>query len=107
VLHQRVAGNTVNWILNAPALCYSSACAFAAVALADMTTPDPKYALDGLYTVLGLLLGVNAFNERRALTQVLQEKQQQLQQLQQQQDTAAAGAAASGSSASGSISSEQ
>jgi hypothetical protein len=82
----------------------AAAAAAAGVALADVTTADPKYALDGLYAVLGLLLGVNALNERRALTQVLQDKQQQLQQ---QQDAAAAGAAGTGGSALGSSSAEQ
>jgi hypothetical protein len=64
---------------------------------ADLTSADPKYALDGLYAVLGLLLGVNTLNERRALAQVLQDKQQQVQQLQQQQDAAAAAASTGGS----------
>uniref|UniRef100_A0A383V571 Uncharacterized protein n=1 Tax=Tetradesmus obliquus TaxID=3088 RepID=A0A383V571_TETOB len=83
------------------------AAVLALVVLQDVTTADPKFALDGLYAALGLLLGVNALNERRALSQVLQDKQRQLQQLQQQQDAAAAGAAASGSSALGSSSAEQ
>lgn len=45
--------------------------------VADLSTPDPRYGLDGLYTVLGLLLGINAYNERSALMQVLQQRQQQ------------------------------
>ncbi|WIA09961.1 hypothetical protein OEZ85_010173 [Tetradesmus obliquus] len=83
------------------------AAVLALVVLQDVATADPKFALDGLYAALGLLLGVNALNERRALNQVLADKQRQLQQLQQQEDTAAAGAAASGSSALGSSSVEQ
>jgi hypothetical protein len=34
--------------------------------------------LDGLYTVLGLLLGVNAFNERTALMKVLEQRASQV-----------------------------
>jgi hypothetical protein len=63
-----------------------------------------------MYAVLGLLLGVNTLNERRALAQVLQDKQQQVQQLlqqQQQQDAAAAVAASTGASAVGTSSGEQ
>jgi hypothetical protein len=52
---------------------------------ADVTTPAPSYGLDGLYGVLGLLLGVNALNERTALSQVLAQRQQRQQQQQQQQ----------------------
>jgi hypothetical protein len=75
---------------------------------ADVTTPDPKYAMDGMYAVLGLLLGLNAINERRALAQVLQDKEQQVQLLQQQRDAAAAAAAtSSGGSAVSSSSAEQ
>jgi hypothetical protein len=82
-------------------------CARCLLLSTDLTTADPKYALDGLYAVLGLLLGVNTLNERRALAQVLQDKQQQVQQLQQQEDAAAAAAAASsGGSAVGTSSGE-
>jgi len=44
---------------------------------ADMSTSDPSLGLDGLYTVLGLLLGVNAYNERSALMKILEHRQQQ------------------------------
>ncbi|KAF6257298.1 hypothetical protein COO60DRAFT_1524440 [Scenedesmus sp. NREL 46B-D3] len=66
----------------------------------------PKYALDGMYAMLGLLLGLTWSMERRALTRVLQDKQQQVHQLQQQQDAAAAAAGNDGS-AVGSSSAEQ
>jgi hypothetical protein len=39
-----------------------------------MLTADPSLGLDGLYTVLGLLLGVNAYNERSTLMRVLQQR---------------------------------
>lgn len=39
-----------------------------------MSTADPSLGLDGLYTVLGLLLGINAYNERTALMKVLQQR---------------------------------
>lgn len=44
------------------------------VATADLSTADPSLGLDGLYTVLGLLLGVNAFNERTALMKLLEQR---------------------------------
>jgi membrane protease subunit (stomatin/prohibitin family) len=47
---------------------------------ADLATASPSLPLDGLYGVLGLLLGVNAANERSALTQVLQQRQEPQQQ---------------------------
>lgn len=51
----------------------------AAVSLlaADISTSDPKLGLDGLYTVLGLLLSVNAYNERSAFMKILEHRQQQ------------------------------
>jgi hypothetical protein len=39
-----------------------------------MSTVDPSLGLDGLYTVLGLLLGVNAYNERNTLLKVLEQR---------------------------------
>jgi hypothetical protein len=45
-----------------------------AAAAADMSTVDPSLGLDGLYTVLGLLLGVNAYNERNTLLKVLEQR---------------------------------
>lgn len=47
------------------------------VCAADLTTPQPSLGLDGLYTVLGLLLGVNAYNERIALVKVLEQRASQ------------------------------
>lgn len=52
-----------------------AACLVAFVFFADFSTPDPQLGLDGLYVVLGLLLGVNAYNERAALLRVLKERQ--------------------------------
>jgi hypothetical protein len=48
-----------------------------AACAADLTTTQPSLGLDGLYTVLGLLLGVNAFNERTALLKVLEQRASQ------------------------------
>lgn len=45
-----------------------------AATAADMSTADPSLGLDGLYTVLGLLLGVNAYNERSTLLKVLEQR---------------------------------
>jgi hypothetical protein len=44
------------------------------VAAADLSTADPSLGLDSLYTVLGLLLGVNASNERTALMKLLEQR---------------------------------
>lgn len=43
--------------------------------LSDLATPEPKYALDVLYSVLGLLLGINTYNERKALKGVVSRQQ--------------------------------
>ncbi len=58
----------------------------------DLTTAQPSVGLDALYGVLGLVLGVNAWNERTALAAArearskgLQEQGQQQQQEHQQQ----------------------
>lgn len=48
----------------------------AAACHADLCTAQPKLALDGLYGVLAGLLGVNAFNERRVLLELLQQQRQ-------------------------------
>lgn len=50
--------------------CSVSACIFA-----DLSGAAPKYALDGLYGALALLLGINSYNERKALVAVISRKQ--------------------------------
>jgi len=42
---------------------------------ADVVGPAPKYALDGLYAMLAVLLGVNTYNERQALDSIIRTKQ--------------------------------
>lgn len=44
---------------------------------ADLSTSDPQYALDGLYGVLGLLLGINAYIEKKALGRAVDKQQPQ------------------------------
>lgn len=60
--------------MDTSAVVHDACCACLVVPAADMLTADPSLGLDGLYTVLGLLLGVNAYNERTALTRVLQQR---------------------------------
>ncbi|GBF99583.1 hypothetical protein Rsub_12208 [Raphidocelis subcapitata] len=64
----------------------------ALVVAQDLTTAQPSVGLDALYGVLGLVLGVNAWNERTALAAArearskgMQEQGQQQQQEHQQQ----------------------
>jgi len=63
------------------------------VAVQDVFSQEPSLALDGLYGVLGLLLGVNAWNEKAALTAAVEDRHQKIQaaatsQKQQQQQEA-------------------
>jgi hypothetical protein len=66
---------------------------FSALVCPDLLSQEPSLALDGLYGVLGLLLGINAWNEKSALATVLEDRNQKIQaaatgQKQQQEEAA-------------------